>query len=140
MLGSNYLLQGGYFDGFILEENNICTHMGDDYDRFNRSGGSAYFMKIHCLFSPKFKELPNALSKESEEYVYTRGTNPTVEILEKKLAALEHGEACKVFSSGMAAISSTMVSFFKAGRSLYYLLIVFMGQHFNMQNISKSSV
>jgi len=77
--------------------------------------------KNSLFIFPKFKDLTNALSKEREEYVYSRGTNPTVEILEKKLAALEHVEACKVFSSGMAAISSAMTAFLKQGDHILFV-------------------
>ena len=37
-------------------------------------------------------------------YLYSRGLNPTVEILRKKLAALDGAEDCLVFNSGAAAI------------------------------------
>lgn len=43
-------------------------------------------------------------------YYYSRGDNPTVQELEKKLAALEGGERARCFASGMAAISSSILS------------------------------
>lgn len=48
-------------------------------------------------------------------YVYSRRENPTVVTLEKKLAALEHGEEAAAFSSGMAAISTAILTFLKKG-------------------------
>lgn len=104
----------------FLEEKSICTHMGDDYERFNGAVVPPIYENSLFVY-PKFKDLARALAKEREEYVYTRGTNPTVEILEKKLAALEHGEACKVFSSGMAAISSAMTAFLKQGDHILFV-------------------
>lgn len=47
---------------------------------------------------------------KSESSLYSRVDNPTVKILEKKIAALEKGEACIAFSSGMAAISNAILS------------------------------
>src|SRR5690606_9431230 len=41
---------------------------------------------------------------ESSGYLYSRGINPTVDILRKKLAALDEAEDCLVFNSGAAAI------------------------------------
>ena len=38
-----------------------------------------------------------------DEFYYGRASNPTVAILEKKIAALEHGSRAVVFSAGMAA-------------------------------------
>ncbi|CAI6086772.1 trans-sulfuration enzyme family protein [Cohnella sp. JJ-181] len=48
-------------------------------------------------------------------YRYSRMGNPTTDMLEKKLAALDNGEAAKVFASGMAAISTTLLHFLKQG-------------------------
>jgi len=41
--------------------------------------------------------------------IYTRGTNPTVRMVEEKLAALAGGEAARLFASGMAAISAAIL-------------------------------
>jgi len=58
-------------------------------------------------------------------YIYTRYGNPTLAVAEKKIAALERADTALVTSSGMAAISSTLLGQLKAGdeliatRSLY---------------------
>ena len=41
---------------------------------------------------------------EYSGYLYSRGLNPTVDILRKKLAALDEAEDCLVLNSGAAAI------------------------------------
>jgi cystathionine beta-lyase/cystathionine gamma-synthase len=46
---------------------------------------------------------------------YSRGLNPTVRVFEEKLAALEQAEDALGFGSGMAAISSTVLTFVKPG-------------------------
>jgi cystathionine beta-lyase/cystathionine gamma-synthase len=46
---------------------------------------------------------------------YSRGLNPTVRVFEEKLAALEHADDALGFGSGMAAISSTVLTFVKPG-------------------------
>lgn len=48
-------------------------------------------------------------------YLYGRDHSPTEYQLEEKLAALEGGEACKFFASGMAAIANTHMALLKAG-------------------------
>ena len=58
---------------------------------------------------------------ENRNTVYTRGQNPTVEVLEKKLAALEQGGACKAFGSGMAAISAVIVGLLSAGDHILFV-------------------
>lgn len=47
--------------------------------------------------------------------IYSRFTNPTVRAFEQRLAALEGGEACVAFASGMAAISGTFFSLLAPG-------------------------
>ncbi|HWH74553.1 MAG TPA: PLP-dependent transferase, partial [Methylibium sp.] len=43
-------------------------------------------------------------ANEEEAFVYSRFTNPTVMMMERRLAALEGSEACIATSSGMSAI------------------------------------
>ena len=51
-------------------------------------------------------------------YIYTRLGNPTVSVLENKVAALEGGEACVAAASGMGAISSTLWTIAGAGKHI----------------------
>ena len=51
-----------------------------------------------------------AIADEKESLIYSRGNNQTVNLLCRKLAALEGAEECLVFGSGMAAISSAVIS------------------------------
>ncbi|MFB7638460.1 methionine gamma-lyase [Peribacillus butanolivorans] len=46
-------------------------------------------------------------------YIYSRLGNPTVQVLEDKIAALEGGEAGLAFSSGMAAVSAVLIALTK---------------------------
>jgi O-acetylhomoserine (thiol)-lyase len=48
--------------------------------------------------------------------IYTRIMNPTVDVLEKRLAALEGGVAGLCFSSGMAAITAAVLNICRAGQ------------------------
>ncbi len=70
---------------------------------------------------PSFDDLLAGLSEEHRQCVYTRGQNPTVETLERKLAALERGEACKCFGSGMAAISAVFLGLLEAGDHVVFV-------------------
>ncbi|ADP72349.1 methionine gamma-lyase [Rhodomicrobium vannielii ATCC 17100] len=51
----------------------------------------------------------------AEGYIYSRVGNPTVSVLEKRLAALEEGEAALATSSGMGAITAVIWTLLKAG-------------------------
>ena len=52
---------------------------------------------------------------EESGYIYTRLGNPTVSSLEGRLACLEGAEACACMSSGMGAISSTVLTLLQSG-------------------------
>ena len=54
-------------------------------------------------------------AEEKPGYVYNRYGNPTVKVLEDKMAALEGGEAGVATASGMAAISSAILSWVNSG-------------------------
>jgi methionine-gamma-lyase len=52
---------------------------------------------------------------DSSKYLYTRYGNPTVRVVEKKMAALEGGDAALVVSSGMAAVSTLALTLASSG-------------------------
>ncbi|MDF2717540.1 MAG: Cystathionine beta-lyase/cystathionine gamma-synthase [Paenibacillus sp.] len=78
-----------------LSKEEICTHLGDDYDRY-----------LGAIVPPIFQNSLFTRKTKNHGYVYTRIGNPTTEIAERKIAALEEGEAARCFSSGMGAISA----------------------------------
>lgn len=55
---------------------------------------------------------------KSDDYVYTRGNNPTLRLFEQRMAVLEGGVGAVAFASGMAAISSVMLSLLKPGDNI----------------------
>jgi cystathionine beta-lyase/cystathionine gamma-synthase len=59
--------------------------------------------------------LRQAMSDEFESSLYSRGQNPTLNILRKKLAALDGAEDALLFSSGISAISVPILSLLKSG-------------------------
>lgn len=60
-------------------------------------------------------DMRKAFADEYSTYLYSRGKNPTVDILRKKLAALDGAEDCLVFNSGAAAIFVAVLANVKAG-------------------------
>jgi len=60
-------------------------------------------------------EMRRYLDGEEGLYLYTRYENPTLRELEQSLAVLEGGEAACVFASGMAAMTTAILSVVKAG-------------------------
>lgn len=61
------------------------------------------------------EEARKAFLGETDHCTYTRLSNPTQKVLQKKLALLEGGEDCRLYGSGMGAISALMMSIAKKG-------------------------
>ena len=63
----------------------------------------------------KAKHLAEVFQGKREGYNYGRQLNPTVTALQKRVTKMENGVSSVAFSTGMAAISTTMLSLLKAG-------------------------
>lgn len=93
------------------ETTDILHHMGEHDLPFGAVSPPIFQSSI---FSFKdFDAFQDALADEPSHFIYSRGNNPTVNLCEEKLAALEHGEAAKLVSSGVAAISTALFSCLK---------------------------
>ncbi len=60
-------------------------------------------------------QVGKVMNFESDDYVYTRGNNPTLRLFENRMSDLENGSGAVAFASGMAAISSVLFSLLKSG-------------------------
>jgi cystathionine beta-lyase/cystathionine gamma-synthase len=92
----------------------IINHLGEDREEYFNAITPPVFQTSNFAFR-NVEELKNAIADERNSYIYSRGNNPTIDILCKKLAALEETDEALAFASGMAAISSALISFLKAG-------------------------
>jgi len=72
---------------------------------------------------------------KSKAFMYTRDGNPTLAMAEKKIAALEGADDAVVTSSGMAAISSTLLTFLGNGDELISTAQVYGGAYRLMRDI-----
>ena len=91
----------------------ILHHMGEHSLPNHAVAPPIFQTSIFCFDS--YDDFHEALLHESENYIYTRGNNPTVNLCEQKIAALEHTERAKLLSSGVAAIASSVMAFLKQG-------------------------
>jgi cystathionine beta-lyase/cystathionine gamma-synthase len=72
---------------------------------------------------------------KSKAFMYTRDGNPTLAMAEKKLAALEEAEDAVVTSSGMAAITSTLLAFLANGDEIISTSEIYGGAYRLMRDI-----
>ena len=94
----------------------ICTHVGEVKDEQFKGMISPIYMTTTYAFDGV------------EKNRYPRYFNtPNQEQLSKKIAALEHGEAAMIFSSGMAALSTMLLTFLKKGDHVVFQNILYGG-------------
>lgn len=92
----------------------------DEHDE-RHQGAVVYPIYQNTLFTYASSDHPG------HGYKYSRMGNPTVMELEKRLAALEHGERAQCFASGMAAISAAILSRVSAGDHVICVSQVYFG-------------
>ncbi len=102
--------------------NTICTHTGEVQDEQFKGAISPLYMSTSYAFE-------NVDVKRYPRYFNT----PNQEALCKKVAALEHTEAGLIFGSGMAAVSTTLLAFLRAGDHIV-LQNALYGGTFNLVN------
>ncbi|MEO0162042.1 MAG: PLP-dependent aspartate aminotransferase family protein [candidate division WOR-3 bacterium] len=72
---------------------------------------------------------------EEEGYIYTRLGNPTIDLLAKKMAILESGEAGLAFASGMAAVFATVLTCCKSGDHIISDKVIYGGSYALFQGL-----
>src|SRR5258705_6685722 len=92
----------------------ILNELGEERENYFNAV-SPPIMQTSNFAYKKVADLRKAFEDEMADYLYSRGINPTVDILRKKLAALDGAEDCLVFSSGAAAIFASVLANVKAG-------------------------
>ncbi len=89
----------------------ILLHQGELDLPFNAVSPPIVNTSIFCFKS--YEDFRDALADETTHYLYSRGNNPTVNLCEEKLAALEGAQKAKLVTSGMSAITLSILSCLK---------------------------
>jgi O-succinylhomoserine sulfhydrylase len=93
-------------DTLALRANLLRTQYGEHSE--------AIFPTISFVYK-NAAEAAARFAGEAEGYMYSRFTNPSVDMFEQRLAAMEGGEACIAFASGMAAIHALVMGVCQSG-------------------------
>jgi cystathionine beta-lyase len=97
-----------------LHLSEILTHLGEDREKYFNAVSPPIIQSSNFAF-PSLEQFRKDVTDELENHIYTRGNNPTVEILRKKLAALERAEDALVVASGAGATAMAMLANVKQG-------------------------
>jgi O-succinylhomoserine sulfhydrylase len=104
----------------LIHGGRIRTNMDETSEALFLTSGFVYD-------SPEMAEA--AFANQISHYQYSRFSNPTVVMLEQKLAEIEGAEACRCTATGMAAVHSAMLSTLKAGDRLVAARALFGSCH-----------
>lgn len=97
-----------------MDLSEILYHYGEDRDMYFNAMAPPVVQTSNFVFKD-IEDLKNKMGDEFIHHVYTRGNNPTVAILRKKIAALEGTEECLIVSSGATAMAASVIANVNAG-------------------------
>ncbi|OXU15240.1 O-acetylhomoserine aminocarboxypropyltransferase/cysteine synthase family protein [Sedimentisphaera salicampi] len=95
----------------------LAIHAGYERDKQTRSVNEPIYQTTGYHYDST-EQAANLFELEEEGNIYSRLTNPTVRILEKRIAALEGGQEAVAFSSGMAAIAGVALALCREGDNI----------------------
>jgi cystathionine beta-lyase/cystathionine gamma-synthase len=92
----------------------ILNELGENRDQYFGAVSPPIVQTSNFAFK-KVAEIRQSFRDEFDGYLYSRGLNPTTDILRKKLAALDGAEDCLVFNSGASAIFASVFGNVRSG-------------------------
>jgi methionine-gamma-lyase len=117
-----------------LADSTLAIHAGEKRSQVSVPVGTSIARTANFTFA-NTEEMKRWAEGKSPAYIYTRYGNPTLAIAEEKIAALEGAEAAIVAASGMAAISSALLSILKAGDEVIATRALYGGSYRLMRDI-----
>lgn len=94
----------------------LAVRAGQTRSQFNEHSEALYLTSSFVFDNAA--QAAARFSGAEEGMVYARFTNPTVTMMQTRLAALEGAEACVATASGMAAILATVMALMKSGEHI----------------------
>lgn len=115
----------------------IHTGDGQDYKKFNNYKSVPEVLPIYCTSVFAFDDVPSVdaiYEKEAEGYIYSRIKHPNTDAVSNILAAADGCEDGLVFSSGMSAITISILSVVNSGDHIISSPVLYGGVHDYLQN------
>jgi methionine-gamma-lyase len=120
--------------GRRLADATIAIHAGEEKFHVSAPVGTTIARTANFTFA-NTEEMRLWAEGKRPAYIYTRYGNPTLSVAEKKIAALEGAEAAIVTASGMAAISSALLSVLKTGDEVIATRALYGGTYRLMRDV-----
>ncbi len=97
-----------------LDVETMMAHFAEDRSAYHGAVVPPIFQNSLFTFE-NWDAIDKAFDDRVNSYIYSRGGNPSVNIVEAKIAKLADGDRAKLFGSGMAAISASLLHFLQHG-------------------------
>ncbi len=98
----------------MMDISYIINELAEDRENYFNAVAPPIMQTSNFVFKT-VAEMRSAFADEYSTYLYSRGRNPTVDILRNKLAALDGAEDCLVFNNGAAATFAAVLANVKSG-------------------------
>jgi len=97
-----------------MDTNEILIHLGEDRKKYFNAISPPIIQSSNFAFD-NIDDFRAAIANEKDTHIYTRGNNPTVSILRKKIAALEKAEDALITGSGSSAVAIAVMANLQSG-------------------------
>lgn len=97
-----------------MKKNTMLCHYNEEREK-NRGAVVPPIYQNSLFTFETWDDIDKAFDDPFVNSIYMRGNNPSVSMVEKKIAKLAGGESAKLFSSGMGAISSAILHYINYG-------------------------
>jgi cystathionine beta-lyase len=97
-----------------LKPETQITHYAEEREKYEGAVVPPIFQNTLFTFE-SWEAIDAAFDDRVNTPIYSRGKNPSVSIVEQKIAKLAGGEKARLFASGMAAITAAVMHFLNAG-------------------------
>ena len=118
----------------MKEVSQIINMLGEDNTEYFNAIAPPIIQTSNFRFK-NVSKLRKALKNEKDNLIYSRGNNPTLSILSKKMASLEGAEDALLFASGMAAISNAIISNINSGEHIICVNKPYSWTHYLLEKL-----
>jgi len=115
----------------------LAVHAGQEVDPTTRSRAVPIYQTTSYVFKDT-KQGADLFGLRELGNIYTRLMNPTTDVLEKRIAALEGGTAAVAFASGSAAITAAILNLAKSGDHIVSVSQLYGGTYNLFHNTLKT--
>ena len=122
---SQLILKHPDFQPENVKFDTVEVHAGEPRDTYGSLIPSIY--QTSTFYFASTDDAVEACGDYAESFAYSRITNPSLDYMEQKLAALEHGKGAVSYASGMGAVAGALFAALKCGDHVIFTKAKYSG-------------